>query len=46
MSEQSSERTINKSASQPFIGANQSSTRIGWNPDVSGQVKAKQDEVR
>lgn len=47
MSGQSGERTINKSASQPFIGANQpSTTRLGWNSEISGQAKAKQDEVR
>lgn len=39
------ERTINKSASQPFIGANQPYNRLTWNPEMSGQTKAKQEEV-
>lgn len=39
------ERTMNKSASQPFIGGNQPYNRLAWNSDISGQTKAKQDEV-
>lgn len=39
------ERTINKSASTPFIGASQPYNRLGWNADISGQTKSKQDEV-
>ena len=41
----SNERTMNKSASQPFIGGNQPHNRLAWNSDLSGQTKAKQDEV-
>lgn len=39
------ERTINKSASTPFIGASQPYNRLAWNPEMSGQTKLKQDEV-
>lgn len=39
------ERTINKSASTPFIGASQPYNRLGWNADISGQAKSKQEEV-
>lgn len=46
VSEQFGERTINKSASQPFIGANQPTSRLGWNSEITGQAKAKQEEVR
>lgn len=48
VSEQTSgnEKTINKSASQPFLGASQPHNRLGWNADVSGQTKVKEDEVR
>lgn len=43
VSESASDRTINKSASQSFMGANQSvASKAAWNSD---QAKAKQDEV-
>ncbi|XP_030763580.1 coronin-7 isoform X2 [Sitophilus oryzae] len=37
-------RTINKSASSPFIGASKPFNRLGWNADMSGETKAKQVE--
>ncbi|KAJ8952578.1 hypothetical protein NQ314_007504 [Rhamnusium bicolor] len=40
------ERIINKSASTPFIGASQPYNRLGWNADVSGQTKNKQEELK
>lgn len=40
------ERPINKSASQPFIGATQPFNRLGWNVEMSGQTKAKQEEIQ
>lgn len=40
------ERTINKSASTPFIGASQPFNRLGWNADMSGQTKSKQEEIQ
>lgn len=39
------ERTINKSASQPFIGTSQPYNRLAWNPELQEQVKTKRDEV-
>ncbi|KAG5892782.1 hypothetical protein JTB14_032658 [Gonioctena quinquepunctata] len=39
-----SDRTINKSASTPFIGGAQ--TYKGWDSDVSGQTKHKQEELK
>lgn len=39
------EKTINKSASQPFIGASQSYSRLSCNPEIQSIVKTKQDEV-
>lgn len=36
---------MNKSASQPFIAANQPYNKLGWNAEITGQVKNKQDEV-
>ncbi|XP_076251127.1 coronin isoform X1 [Rhynchophorus ferrugineus] len=39
-------RTINKSASSPFIGVSKPYNRLGWNADVSGQTKNKQDEIQ
>ncbi|KAJ8951735.1 hypothetical protein NQ318_012586 [Aromia moschata] len=40
------ERTINKSASSPFIGGSQPYNRLGWGSDVSGQLKNKQEELK
>lgn len=42
---QGQERTINKSASTPFIGASQPYNRLAWNTDLTGQTKQKQEEV-
>lgn len=39
------ERTMNKSASQPFIASSQPYNKLNWNPELSGQVKIKQQEV-
>ncbi|XP_012261487.1 coronin-7 isoform X3 [Athalia rosae] len=30
----------------PFIGATQPFNRLGWNPDLAGQTKAKQEEIQ
>ncbi|XP_049826168.1 coronin-7 isoform X2 [Aethina tumida] len=42
----SGERTINKSASTPFIGSNQPYNRLGWNADLATQTKSKQEEIQ
>ncbi|RZC40501.1 coronin-7 [Asbolus verrucosus] len=42
----STERTINKSASTPFIGASQPYNRLGWNAEITGQTKLKQEEIQ
>nr|XP_023013175.1 coronin-7 isoform X1 [Leptinotarsa decemlineata] len=41
-----SERTINKSASTPFIGSAQAYRGVGWDADISGQTKNKQEELK
>ncbi|XP_046424252.1 coronin-7 isoform X3 [Neodiprion virginianus] len=30
----------------PFVGATQPFNRLGWNPDLAGQTKAKQEEIQ
>ncbi|XP_044254931.1 coronin-7 isoform X2 [Tribolium madens] len=40
------ERTINKSASTPFIGASQPYNRLAWNPDLNEKTKLKQEELQ
>jgi coronin-7 len=42
----SSDRTINKSASSPFIGASQPYNRLAWNAELTGQTKMKQEEIQ
>ncbi|GJQ82345.1 hypothetical protein Trydic_g416 [Trypoxylus dichotomus] len=41
-----SERTINKSASQPYISSSQPFGRLGWTADMASQSKAKQEEIQ
>ncbi|XP_046742206.1 coronin-7 isoform X3 [Diprion similis] len=33
-------------ATTPFVGATQPFNRLGWNPDLAGQTKAKQEEIQ
>ncbi|EFA02370.1 coronin-7 isoform X1 [Tribolium castaneum] len=40
------ERTINKSASTPFIGASQPYNRLAWNADLNEKTKMKQEELQ
>ncbi|XP_060530155.1 coronin-7 isoform X2 [Cylas formicarius] len=40
------ERTINKSQSTPFISSAQPHNRLGWNAELSSQVKNKQEEIQ
>ncbi|KAI4463525.1 coronin [Holotrichia oblita] len=40
------ERTINKSASQPYISSQAAFGRLGWTADMAHHTKAKQEEIQ
>ncbi|XP_050307808.1 coronin-7 isoform X2 [Anthonomus grandis grandis] len=39
-------RTINKSASSPFIGTSKPYNKLAWSPELSSQTKNKQEEIQ
>ncbi|CAG9762430.1 unnamed protein product [Ceutorhynchus assimilis] len=39
-------RTINKSASSPFIGTSKPYNKLAWNPELTEQTKNKQEEIQ